>query len=187
MWSAFSPLKILGIFIDLFSGKTEAVKNACKLYNLAGCKKKARKEGRKGEGARKDRREAKKKGRQRERISITIQFSPLKVAKKYANRWQVFEWTSRRVNVQGTQQMKVLAIDRQYNPKSPMILRRLVLHDFGDQNSASESNSVQTHAGNPQNCLLSLIRKLSFFVIKRFVGSVMHEQDNRRYVYWDGH
>ena len=79
-------MKILGIFIDLFSGKTEAVKNACKLYNLAGFKKKARKEGRKGEGARKDRREAKKKGRQRERISITIQFSPLKVAKKYANR-----------------------------------------------------------------------------------------------------
>lgn len=32
-----------------------------------------------------------------------------------------------------------LAIDRQYNPKSPMILRRLVLHDFGDQNSVSES------------------------------------------------
>lgn len=73
-------MKILGIFIDLFSGKTEAVKNACKLYNLAGCKKKARKEGRKerreerrkGDGGKKDRREAKKKGRQRERISITI-------------------------------------------------------------------------------------------------------------------
>lgn len=77
--------------------------------------------------------------------------------------------------------MEVLAIDRQYNPKSPMILRRLVLHDFGDQNSVSESNSVQTHAGNLQNTIL--LRKLSFFVIKMFVGSVMHEQDNRRYVY----
>ena len=62
-------MKILDIFIDLFSGKTEAVKNACKLYNLTGCKKKARKEGRKErrEGGRKDRREGKKKGRQREK------------------------------------------------------------------------------------------------------------------------
>ena len=34
-----------------------------------------------------------------------------------------------------------------------MILRRLALHDFGDQNNVSESSSMQTHAGNPQNWL----------------------------------
>lgn len=62
-------MKILGIFIDLFSGKTEAVKNACKLYNLAGCKKKARKEGRK-KGERKEgkeREEGRTGGRQKRR------------------------------------------------------------------------------------------------------------------------
>lgn len=61
-------MKILGIFIDLFSGKTEAVKNACKLYNLAGCKKKARKEGRKGE--RKEGQEGGKKEGKAERKNI---------------------------------------------------------------------------------------------------------------------
>lgn len=67
-------MKTLGVFIDLFSGKTEAVKNACKLYSLGDCKKNGRKEGRKErrEGGSKDRRKEKRREGREKRISITI-------------------------------------------------------------------------------------------------------------------
>ena len=60
MESAFSPLKTPGVFIDLFSGKTEAV---------ADCKRKGRTEGRRErrEEGSKDRSGGQKKGRQREK------------------------------------------------------------------------------------------------------------------------